>query len=385
MLNINRPKFLAHILERLNIMNLDSKLSWWQYRREDLLEVVKEQCPILVWDDESINEMFFGVLLIEGVSQIFHSIRVNGNPRVIEKVFRLGAGFRCERKQDFDMVKSSINSKQEVPVLSVSDETRRGELVIRTNFPVPGNEKAKNRHGEQDWEDHIFLKIQIPDHGIYHNVKHAKGVFKGLYVAPSAYDQAPSTIQQLKGVLKRFLPYTKDDTPVIILNRQVGLDLDQQEKCPDMEQTRIKIEGLKNFFPHIEIWLDPEEFIFAHTGALFVTVARVVNRPGANYAEVNLGAEIFHALQEIPQQVYGINFLSMQKLGKPPVMLVPYEVAGRPFIDPIPCYSELKKGHIVILPNTGMLPARLNDIGPEIKPAINYHYMCARRICQVKL
>ena len=77
---------------------------WWFERRDELKVLSKEKCPLYVYDDETLNDTFFDLLCIDAVDTLFYTVAANPLPRILEKAYQLGAGFKCASSVELEHV-----------------------------------------------------------------------------------------------------------------------------------------------------------------------------------------------------------------------------------------------------------------------------------------
>jgi len=75
---------------------------WWRYRKEELLALVKKECPLYVYNEESINDTLFDLLAVDAIDDLFYPVHENPHPRILRKVFELGADFKCISSVELD-------------------------------------------------------------------------------------------------------------------------------------------------------------------------------------------------------------------------------------------------------------------------------------------
>ena len=79
-------------------MNVANK--WWFDRREELETLAREKSPVRIYIDEILNEVLFDFLYIDAIERVFYKAGTNPHLRILEKVNRMGAGFKCISTQE---------------------------------------------------------------------------------------------------------------------------------------------------------------------------------------------------------------------------------------------------------------------------------------------
>lgn len=78
------------------------KTHWWMERQQELRALARETLPLLVYNEEILNETFFDLLAVGAVERVFQPVGVAPHPLILRKAWELGAGFQCkvDRRQD---------------------------------------------------------------------------------------------------------------------------------------------------------------------------------------------------------------------------------------------------------------------------------------------
>jgi len=79
-------------------MNIANK--WWFDRREELETLAREKSPVRIYIDEILNDVLFDLLYLDAIERVFYNAGTNPHPRILEKVNRMGAGFKCISRQE---------------------------------------------------------------------------------------------------------------------------------------------------------------------------------------------------------------------------------------------------------------------------------------------
>lgn len=68
---------------------------WWDLRNEDLLALAEKEAPLYVYNEETLNEIFFDLSAMDVLSGLFYPFHLNFNPRILQKVIDQDIHFRC--------------------------------------------------------------------------------------------------------------------------------------------------------------------------------------------------------------------------------------------------------------------------------------------------
>lgn len=78
------------------------KTEWWQPRRHELLAMAGRGSPLYVFNEETLNEIFFDLLSMDAIDRLFYPVHANAHPKILRKAFELGLGFLCVFDEELD-------------------------------------------------------------------------------------------------------------------------------------------------------------------------------------------------------------------------------------------------------------------------------------------
>ncbi len=68
---------------------------WWDLRNEALLALAEKEAPLYVYNEETLNEIFFDLSALDVLTGLFYPVSMNFNPQILQKVIDLDVHFRC--------------------------------------------------------------------------------------------------------------------------------------------------------------------------------------------------------------------------------------------------------------------------------------------------
>ena len=68
---------------------------WWDLRNEDLMALAEKDAPLYVYNEETLNEIFFDLSTLDVLAGLFYPVSMNFNPQILQKVIDLDVHFRC--------------------------------------------------------------------------------------------------------------------------------------------------------------------------------------------------------------------------------------------------------------------------------------------------
>jgi hypothetical protein len=63
--------------------------------------------PLIVYNEETLNDLFFGLLSIDSIDRCFYAVRTNPHPGIIKKAFETGLDFLIGNMEEEKQVKAS--------------------------------------------------------------------------------------------------------------------------------------------------------------------------------------------------------------------------------------------------------------------------------------
>ncbi|MFO7601838.1 MAG: hypothetical protein R6X27_18825 [Candidatus Desulfacyla sp.] len=75
---------------------------WWQARRDELLAKADQGSPLYVFNEETLNDIFFDLLSIDVMDRLFYPVHANPHPKILRKALELNVGFRCMSRDEMD-------------------------------------------------------------------------------------------------------------------------------------------------------------------------------------------------------------------------------------------------------------------------------------------
>jgi hypothetical protein len=80
---------------------------WWQDGKEVLMALCTDSFPLIVYNEETLNDLFFSLLSIDSIDRCFYTVRTNPHPGIIKKAFETGLDFLIGNMEEEKQVKAS--------------------------------------------------------------------------------------------------------------------------------------------------------------------------------------------------------------------------------------------------------------------------------------
>ena len=395
---------------QINLCTNASAPGWWFERKDELEALSKERCPLYVYDDETLNDTFFDLLCIDAVDTLFYTVAANPHPRILEKAYQLGAGFRCASSVELEHVLRAFTGIESqkllfAPTFAGPEEYdyafRKGATVLINNiFDLKSwPEVFKDRD--------IFICIEKENFQQPQNVFQAGRSFLKSGIASSEFDTLVQLLKDLSITVRGlhvqlkapiFSPPDLNETvsflaglsghfpeaSVFSFGNGIGVSMKPGQEIPDFTATRDNLEVVKDMYSKFGLWLVPGERIVSHAGVLLTKVMETHQIEGNYYVRINAGMEVLvrSALYDPHHEI--VNF---SKLGEKETRLTHIiGIEGEPD-NTICCVKRLvpvDKGDILLITNTGACGSD-QGLGLQALGAEHQHYLRARKMCSVKI
>lgn len=385
-------------------------IRWWFERKDELEALSKERCPLYVYDDETLNDTFFDLLCIDAVDTLFYTVAVNPHPRILEKAYQLGAGFKCASLVELEHVLRVFTGIESQKLLFAP--TFAGPEEYDYAFKKGATVLINNIFSLKSWPDvfkdrDIFICIEME------NLQQPQNVFQGSRsslqsgIASSEFDTLEKflkdfsiTMRGLHVQLKTpiFSPPDLNETvsflaglsgyfpeaSVFSFGNGIGVSIKPGLEIPDFPATRENLEAVQDMYPEFGFWLIPGDRIVSHAGVLLTKVTETHQIEGNYYVRINAGMEVL-----VGSALYGRHheIVNFSKLGEKETRLT-YVMSLNGDPGDTLCYAKrlapVEKGDILLITNTGACGSD-QGLGFQALEAEHQHYLLARKMCSVKL
>ncbi|MBE9572037.1 MAG: hypothetical protein IMF11_15520 [Proteobacteria bacterium] len=383
---------------------------WWFDRKGELEALSKERCPLYVYDDETLNDTFFDLLCIDAVDTLFYTVAANPHPRILEKAYQLGAGFKCASSVELEHVLRAFTGIESQKLLFAP--TLAGPEEYDYAFKKGATVLINNIFNLKSWPDifkdrDIFICIEME------NLQQPQNVFqdsRSSWKSGIASSEFDTLAQLLKGLsitvrglhvqLKApiFSPPDLNETvsflaglsghfpeaSVFSFGNGIGVSIKPGQDIPDFTATKDDLEAVKDMYPAFGFWLVPGDRIVSHAGVLLTKVTETHQIERNYYVRINAGMEVL-----VSSALYGPHheIVNFSKLGEKETRLTHVmSLNGEPG-DTL-CYAKrlvpVEKGDILLITNTGACGSD-QGLGFQALEAEHQHYLCARKMCSVKI
>ncbi len=353
---------------------------WWRFRKEELLALVHKKCPLYVYNEETLNDTLFDLLAIDAMDGLFYPVHENPHPRILRKVFELGAGFTCISSVELDALFTLFPKLAPQRVLFVPDDAhdKDFERAVRYGAHIV----VKDRQTLKMLPDILKnRKIFIPMDMDVAKMDIEASV-EGFYIHPKINFPFLSDIDRMTSCLVR-ASRQFPDASTFILGNGMGVSVNREKDVMDIPVTGYHLEAIKDACPQCRLWLEPGRHMVSHAGVLLARVRETDHVEGRNFVRIHVetAAPLYDGLHGTRHEI-----VNLSKPDEEAPILSHVTGQGR---GPGRAESYLKgpasteKGDILIFTNMGAGPGR--DFIGKGRHLVSEHYLNARRICSVKI
>ncbi|HSN70190.1 MAG TPA: bifunctional aspartate kinase/diaminopimelate decarboxylase, partial [Steroidobacteraceae bacterium] len=289
--------------------------SWWQIKRDALLDTLSEREAAYVYDRETLTVNADALRGLEAVDRVFYAMKANPHPGILEVFESRGLGFECVSQGEVERV------------LERFPQIDRGRLLFTPNF-APRDEYAwaverglqvtlDNLHPLQQWSQlfrgrELFLRIDTGYGRGHHDHVRTAGVHSKFGIPMFELDEARKLIEAagarvtglhahtgsgifdvdnwrevgalLAGIRGRF-------PGVRVIDLGGGLGVPERHGQPplDLRALGATLLELKAQLPEVELWIEPGRYLVAEAGVLLARVTQLKGKGDVRYVGVATG------------------------------------------------------------------------------------------------
>jgi diaminopimelate decarboxylase/aspartate kinase len=288
---------------------------WWRGRKDELLALAKQQSPVYVYDEATLDEAIGQLKSLHSVDRVLYALKANWQPDILRRVEQAGLGFEC------------VSIGEVRAVLSLFPHIDRGRILYTPNF-APRAEMAEvlslgvrvtvdNAVALERWDDlfkgkEIFLRL---DPGVgrgHHDHVKTAGQQSKFGIGPQELEKVPGIVEKIgvrvvglhahsgSGVLEpeawgevalRLIDAAARFSDVEVLDLGGGLGVPERpgQTALDLAELDSILMKVKNAHPRFRLWLEPGRFVVARAGALLARVTQTKQKGGLTFVGVDAG------------------------------------------------------------------------------------------------
>ncbi len=319
--------------------------SWWQLRRNKLLEVAAQDSPLYVYDENTLTNSINALKACDAIDQVFYSVKANPHPQILQHFYQSGLNFEC------------VSLEEVNHVLTLCPNIDRHRILFTPNFaPREEYEKAlalkinvtlDNVYPLEHWPDlfvdsELFIRIDTGEGYGHHKHVVTCGSGSKFGIPLSKLDQLRKLIKQhrikvvglhahsgsgildsqaWKGVSLQLSELLADfpDASIIDIGGGFGVVEKPGQKPLDLVAVNASLQAIKATHPGISIWIEPGRFLVAQAGVLLARVTQIKQKGDMQFVGIETGMNSL-----IRPALYGAyhEIVNLSRLDEPKTQMV---------------------------------------------------------------
>ncbi len=355
---------------------------WWYVRRKELRALAAVTCPLVVYDEETLNETFFDLLALEAIETLLYPIHLNPHPKILRKVLEMGGVLRCVSPTILQQLLALFPGITAKALLFAPDKATEEHLSLafRNDIPVLIRDPRMIEGTPRVFHNRkIFLELPADSDGkaIVRSMRPILSRFSitlaGISLQPRDDSLSSPSDSWLPGFLKESGLFAK--RPVLILGGERMIIAAAQEGSIDFRSTEERIQTVHETLPGFSLWLQPGFEILAKAGVLLTAAGKTGEKKGEYGAAPQTPMDLFGKDSGRKKLHHVVNLTRVQEATPMVTISAAQEPEG-----PIP----VQEGEIFLVTNMGAF--RWDEMFDDHEDgALSEHYLPARSMCPVKL
>ena len=358
---------------------------WWHFRNDDLVALAEAKAPIYVYNEETLNEIFFDLSAMDSLSRLFYPYHLNFHPAILRKAFELDAYFRCNSLLEVDRLRGHFPklSPNRIFFLSGHQHKRECEAAAQQGLHVAvrADNNAMNACLKMLQDKSIFVCLdmgdEIPRFGI------PKKAAKGIYICPdSRFLSLCSQAEKIS--LYRTLSLEFPDISTLVLGHDATGESNAPMNGMKLPEIENYLEAIHNACPQFELRLELPTHLVSYAGALLVKALVSGTVEGMPYIKTHLPMNdaLYHEIHGTPHQVVNLSRPDEERIVLTRMIRQRKLAENGTVYLKTPC--SVKNGDILILTHMGAYSGATRIDGRG-RNKLSEWYLKARCLCPVKI
>ena len=289
--------------------------AWWMRKREQLLELAKEQLNAYVYDRDTVRQAARELLSLESVDRVLYAVKANFNAELLQVLDDEGVDFECVSPGEVDWIEQNIPGIDLDRILFTPNFAPRDEyawaiekglqLTLDNLYPLEAwPQLFKNQK--------LFIRID-PGHGRGHH-EHVKtaGLYSKFGIPMFEIDELKRLIEQAgadvvgihahsgSGILDpdnwrtvavKLVEVAQKFPAVesIDLGGGIGVPDKPGDRPFDLDKLDATLKEIRASYPQYHLWLEPGRYLVAQAGILLSRVTQIKGKGEMRYVGIGTG------------------------------------------------------------------------------------------------
>ena len=332
----------------------ETRKHWWDLRNEDLVALAEEEAPLYVYNEETLNEIFFDLSAMDILAGLFYPVSMNFNPQILQKAIDLDVHFRCNSLAELTRLRERFPKLAPERIFFLSDPEHRRDCEAAVHQELNVAVRADNN------TTNAYLKLfQDRNIFVYMDMGHEIALFKTLSL------QFPNISSLIPG----------NDADRESRAHMNGMSL------PEIEN---HLEAIHDACPQFELRLELPLHLASYAGALLVEALEGGTAEGIHYIRTRLPMKngLYREIHGTGHQVVNLSKPNDEKIIMTRIIPERKHAGNGILYLKTPCPAE--RGDMLLLTHMGTYgpETRANDEG---RNGLSEWYLKARSLCRVRL
>ena len=288
---------------------------WWQERREELLELARQETPRYVYDRAAVQTAIAALRRLRAVDRLFYAVKANPHPDLLKLFHAAGLGFETVSPGELARVRDLFPGLDRERLLFTPNFAPRREYAEALNHGA--TVILDNLHPLKEWPEtfrgrEVFLRVDTElEAGHHRHVRTAGAASKfgipyeelaearvlaagldarivGLHAHVGSGILDPDVWGENAARLAEHLG-SFPDVRVLDLGGGFGIPPSADEASLDLNRLDAGLLKLRRAHPDIQLWLEPGRYLVARAGVLLARVTQLKGKSGLRFLGVDAG------------------------------------------------------------------------------------------------
>ncbi|MBW1680220.1 MAG: hypothetical protein JRF59_00870 [Deltaproteobacteria bacterium] len=358
---------------------------WWHFRIEDLLALGKTRAPLYIYNEETLNEIYFDLSALDVVAGLFYPFHANSHPKVLRKAFEQNTSFRCNSLLEIDRLREILPALDPGRILFLADRApmKDCEQALKQGVHVATRPRKDTTQNSLNAIEGKGVSIYMEKGGTIVPTASSNRAARGIYICPDArFSSLCSQAEKIS--LFRELSRNFPNVSILTLGNDVSGKSDFYGDKWNISEIGHDLEAIQDACPRFELRLELPIHLVSYSGALVVKALESGTAEGGHYVRIHL--PLNHSLiAEIHESTHHLVNLSRPGFQNDIMIqkVQPQDHSGSATMYlKHPC--PVSKGDILLITQLGAYSSqtRSTEITRNRLPEL---YLKARSLCPVKL
>ena len=290
-------------------------LPWWQARREQLLELARQETPRYVYDRTAVQTAIAELRTLRAVDRLFYAVKANPHPGLLKLIHAAGLGFETVSPGELARVQGLFPQLDRerllftpnfAPRREYAEAFNHGATVILDNlYPLRewpetfrGRELLLRVDTELEAGHHRHVrtagtasKFGIPDEELAEARRLAADLdarIVGLHAHVGSGILDPELWGENAARLAELLS-SFPEARVLDLGGGFGIPASAGASGLDLRRLDAGLLKVRRAHPDIQLWLEPGRYLVARAGVLLARVTQLKGKSGLRYLGIDAG------------------------------------------------------------------------------------------------